>query len=54
MDILAAITLYYPAFTARASGRKMPFVGNLAQCMSTIFIKRTGEDAKAQKKEAIA
>ena len=38
MDMLAAITLYFPAFTARASSRNFPLIGTIMNCMSTIFI----------------
>lgn len=53
MDMLAAVVLYFPAFTARASGRNMPLLGNIMESMSTIFIQRIGEDLKNQKRVAL-
>jgi 1-acyl-sn-glycerol-3-phosphate acyltransferase len=51
-DTCFAIVYYFPTIVARESLQKTPFIGSVLRAMSTIFLVRTGTDAKESKRLA--
>jgi len=52
LDTCFAIVYYFPTIVARESLQKTPFIGSVLRAMATIFLVRTGKDAKESKKAA--
>jgi 1-acyl-sn-glycerol-3-phosphate acyltransferase len=50
MDILAALSIFYPSFVSKKSVKKYPFIGTIATAIDSVFLDRAG--TKEEKKAA--
>ena len=50
MDILAALSTFYPSFVSKKSVKKYPFIGTIATAIDSVFLDRAG--TKEEKKAA--